>query len=70
MPNSILRGISFKESVLWSCENCSSLYDENYLSSLNVKEPFALQRFPDLQAKKGRLFRLKIFFWTTHKHGI
>jgi len=36
MPNSIPRGKSFKESVLWGCENCSSVYDENFLSSLNV----------------------------------
>ena len=36
MPNSILRGISFKESVLWGCENGSSFYYENFLSSLNA----------------------------------
>ena len=36
MPNSIPRGISFKESVLWGCENSSSVYDENFLSSLDI----------------------------------
>jgi len=37
MPNSILRGISFKEGVLYGYENRSSVYDEKFLSSLNVK---------------------------------
>ncbi len=37
MPNSIPRGISFNESVLLIYENCSSLYYEKFLSSLNVK---------------------------------
>lgn len=37
MPNSILRGISFKESALYGSGNCSSVYEENFLSSLNVR---------------------------------
>ena len=37
MPNSIPKGKSFKESVLQSYQNSSSVYDENFLSSLNVK---------------------------------
>ena len=36
MPNSILRGISFKDGDLLIYENRSSLYDENFLSSANV----------------------------------
>jgi hypothetical protein len=36
MPNSILRGKSFKESVLYGYENHSSVYDEKFLSSLNM----------------------------------
>jgi len=33
-------------------------------------EAFALQRFPDSLAKKGRIFWLKIFTWVTPKQGI
>jgi hypothetical protein len=34
------------------------------------KEAFALYRFPESLTEKGRTFRLKIFFGTTHKPGI
>ncbi len=36
MPINTLNGISFKENLLYGYENNSSLYDENFLSSLNV----------------------------------
>jgi hypothetical protein len=39
-------------------------------SSIPYTEAFALQRFLDSVAKKGRIFRLKIFTWVTQKQGI
>jgi hypothetical protein len=35
-----------------------------------IVEAFALYRFPESLTEKGRTFRLKIFFGTTHKPGI
>jgi hypothetical protein len=36
VPSNTLKGISFKENLLYGYENSSSLYEENFLSSLNI----------------------------------
>jgi cytochrome P450 len=42
----------------------------SYTKAALYEEAFALYHFPESLTEKGRTFRLKIFFGTTHKPGI
>ena len=70
MPNSILRGISFKEGVLYGYENRSSVYDEKFLSSLNIDICW-VKNFTGIKELFIILFSIRISLlqiWIAHEH--